>query len=344
MKKILVLLLALATWSSCCKKKVLVPLKKGVYVAGGVNTTVGVTAKVQAVYWYNQVIKLIGDTLVNAYANCITHQGNNLYIGGHEIDGQGTMHAVYWRNDTVVKVSDVTGASSIVDIAVVGQDVYLFGYVGGTGAGDKQLCYWKNGVLSMQGLWTAGRISVADNKVYCCATERVGSKSYGVIWQDKVQQQRLADCSFTDIKLANGHYYVSGSVFNGDSANAAYWEENSISPTLLPNLHWKGYGHSIELNGTEVYVAGVSLDPSIWTAYSVIWKNGNASQISASQGYGEVMAMKLVGSTLYACGTVTNSSYSAAAYWNNGERTLMDPNRMYTQCSARHRLCRIIQT
>jgi hypothetical protein len=327
----LALLVAVACCGCCKKKKMLAPLDTGAFITGFVWEA----GKRHAVRWHNGIVHKVGDSSIQSIATCITHVGDNLYIGGSTIDAQGLEHAAYWRNDTLVTVPENYGGSSIADIEVVNGVVYLFGTDGDGSASGKYLCYWKNGTQTLLTTPTncyAGRMCIANGKVYTCGSEVSGGVSYAGIWQDNQLLQYYSYAAARDITYANGQYYVVGTKFNGNNSEAVLWQEFIPGAFTLASTYAQAYGHSITLDGNYTYVGGTDRGPT--DTYSIIWNSGSAKTIATSQYYGDINAMDLMDNSVHACGTVSNGGAAAAAYWQNGNLSLLDPTKRFSSCVA----------
>jgi hypothetical protein len=319
-------------FSMCCKKKpVQLQLAPGVHVAGTVTSN----GKLHAAYWYAKQIHMVGDSNAQSNAYCIAHSGNNLYIGGATLDAMGKEHAAYWRNDTLMAVPENFGSSSVQDIAAIGTDVYLFGYDGIGSSAGAYLCYWKNGVqtlLNTAGNCTAGKMHVINNTVYTCGSEISGGVQYGAVWEGNTQKMYTANCGVTDVKYANGKIYAAGYTINGSNTTAAYWEGTLASANLLPCATAFGRATCLDVDGSDIHIGGTDRYPT--ATNSVIWKNAVPSIVTTTQYYGEINTLKVSGTNVHACGTISNAGFAAAAYWNNGYLESLDPNRVYTNCRA----------
>jgi hypothetical protein len=331
-KLILAFCITLA-FTQCCKKKPIppnpaTPLSPGVYIAG----TIKEGNTVWPVYWKDGGVHKIGAGANIIGATCIAASENNLYVGGYTANAQGVEQAVYWRNDTLVKVNTQSAYSIINDIAVVGNDVYLFGSEGNSN-GDEHLCYWKNDVktiLTATGAWTAGRMHVISGDVYTCGTQSTSVVQYGYAYKNSNTLFYDLYTSMSDIMFANGVVNVAGFEDNAGFAKPAVWK--GTQRTSLPNLGSTGFGNSIEVAGTDVYVGG--LDRQGINVVSTIWKNGIASPIISSPGYGEITSIKVNGTDVQACGNTSISNAKAAIYIKNNAATLLDPNKLYAFSSA----------
>ena len=109
-----------------------------VYIAG--HGPGGVFAR----YWKNGTqIVLPTETNFESDATAITYIGGNLYVAGYETIASKKV-AVYWKNGTLIKLTDGTQDVVANSIAVAGTDVYVSGYKRDN-ANNYTAIYWKNG-------------------------------------------------------------------------------------------------------------------------------------------------------------------------------------------------------
>lgn len=110
----------------------------GITVSGNDVYTVGYTAYRQPGYWKNGALVALTYSGEVAVIRDIKVSGNNVYVCGDVYNAQNQSLAVYWKNGTVVQLSNDPNSRSA-GIAVAGDDVYVAGRVS-AGA-----VYWKNG-------------------------------------------------------------------------------------------------------------------------------------------------------------------------------------------------------
>lgn len=104
-----------------------------VYVAGkGYNQT----REEIALYWKNgKETRLAKGTSAKA----VSISGNDVYFAGFERNAEGANIAVVWKNGVPARLSSSKGGAGVSNLAVLGQDVYVVGYLEGNAT------YWKNG-------------------------------------------------------------------------------------------------------------------------------------------------------------------------------------------------------
>jgi hypothetical protein len=251
----------------------------------------------------------------------------DVYVAGYEINGSGKNVAMYWKNGTVVKLTDGSRDAVANSIFVDGNDVYAAGYQDKAGTILNIATYWKNGVaysLSITGTGgnfdAAKSIFISGTDVYAAGIEKnTSGNAVAKYWKNGTPVNLTdgtrngdAQCVF----VAGNDIYVAGSedksVTSGTDI-AKYWKNGVAVP--LTDGSTPASAMAILVIGTDVYVAGTVNDISGY-AKPVYWKNGN--QISLSSGsqnaYGFCMAIS--GSDIYVGGKNGNSAVQSG-YWKN---------------------------
>ena len=195
------------------------------YICGYEDTS----ATTQVVkFWRNGVVTNITDGTKSAYASSIFVSGSDVYIAGHEKNAAGLTVAKYWKNGNPVNLTDGTNNASINSIFISGSDVYTCGYEYNS-AGFSVAKYWKNDMANVLGIQTedssANSIAVDDTNV---------------------------------------HVSGSGGGYNPSSTfgfSTLYWKNSLLTilntnETAVSILSTSNFGHSIFLDGTDVYVSG----------------------------------------------------------------------------------------
>lgn len=250
-----------------------------------------------------------------------------VYVAGMEINSGGKNVAMYWRNDTVVKLTDGTRDASAQSIFVSGNDVYVAGYQDKVGSLLNIATYWKNGTafpLSITG--TGGPFDVANsifvngNDVYAAGLERAANgNDVAKYWKNGTPvslTDGTKDADAQSVFVAGNDVYVAGSENKSVTNNtgiAKYWK-NGVAVSLTDGSTSAG-ASDIFVLGNDVYVAGTVNDITGY-AKAVYWKNG--VQVSLSSGsvdsYGFAMAVS--GNDIYVGGRNGNSAIRSG-YWKN---------------------------
>jgi predicted RecA/RadA family phage recombinase len=190
--------------------------------------------------------------------------------------------AKYWKNDSLVQLTDNSLGASAESIAVSGNNVYVAG-TGREGSDADPVGiakYWKNGIPNnlTDGSTSAyaSSIAISGNDVYVLGVQYDGAPygqgyRYGVIkfWKNGTVVRVTdgsADATGAAIAVSGNDVYIAGTEYDGIIVNgfhrgvAKYWK-NGV-PVVLTDGSAHAVAESIAVNGSDVYVAGTTnLDP-----------------------------------------------------------------------------------
>lgn len=206
--------------------------------------------------------------------------------------GSFNNEAVYWKNGEMVKISSAGQYSSLVSIAVQGDDVYTLGRISRQ-KGPAFMC-WKNGVIIYEE--DASEISyprdlvVNGNGIYILA----------------------------DVAFFNGTYSVY---------KPTIWK-NGLKKELTDGSQNAGSG-CMALHGNDLYVAGY-IQRSNVIRDAILWKNGNPIQLSNGK-HAEADVIAIQGNDVYVAGSGLGAKNNVALVWKNQgvADTLINPNAPY---------------
>jgi hypothetical protein len=342
--KNLFLFIIVATCVAGCKKSGMgmqdptPAASKGVYVAGYENNV--------AKYWKDGKSILLSDSvnLTTAGATCITVAGNDVYVGGYEINtGPNPVAnlvriAKYWKNGVSVNLTDpasYTNAPGINAITVSGTDVYAAGYERSTASGNliEVAKYWKNGTpVNLTGSTANSRdaqinsIAVVGNDLYAAGYEyvlRAGSSgTYAVLvakyWKNGIDihlnhTDGLTDTYANSVAVAGNDVYVSGYAIPTSGKKIAKYWVNNTSVNLTDSLLYEAEATSIAVIGSDVYVAGYEKNSS-GIKIAKYWKNQTAVALTDGTKNAAASTITVSGSDVY----VACYEGYAAKYWKNG--------------------------
>ena len=145
-----------------------------VYVAGQKNG--------KACYWKNnQIIVLDNEIMSNSSATKIIVSNGDVYVfATFQMGIVPSLQYVYWKNGVMTNISNTFSSSpnfvdNIVDMEIVGNDVYFLGYTKKTSLSGNaaSFVYWKNGVkttvadyLNLNGLFNFGQIKIVNDTIF----------------------------------------------------------------------------------------------------------------------------------------------------------------------------------
>ena len=231
--------------------------------------------------------------------------------------------AAYWKNGTLVSLTNGNIRANANDIAISGSDVYVAGWENnGTKLEAK---YWKNGIpVTLAGGSIATAIAVSGSDVYVAGYEyndgTTFSTSVAKYWKNGIPivltdgSQRV---KANGIAVSGDDVYVVG--FEGGSPSniklARYWK-NGTPVSLTNGTNW-AEANDIAISGSDIYIAGSVGGEAVY------WKNGNYVNLSGiSNAFLAAYSVAVSGSDVYVAGMQDTmggyADFGAATYWKNG--------------------------
>ena len=271
---------------------------KDVYVSGTVPSGTPYPQSNVGVYWKNGVLNNLGGSADGSATTGIAVLGNDVYVIGFAFNGN-TTEACYWKNGVKTVLGTSPVFSRATGIAIIGSDVYI----SGTG---NSLAYWKNGVkvsLSVGALGgTAHDIAVNDlgdiviggTETYQAATTTLRSRA--VYWKNGALMQITSNDAYsTSIKAltlqGNEVYTVGFDLFTPTNFRALYFKNINLITTTSGVT--TAVANDIGVKGTDVYTVGSTGSFSAGTSKAVMWKNGEAVQLSQSFSEANAIALNI---------------------------------------------------
>lgn len=273
----------------------------------------GYSSSSKAMLWNGSASQAV--TLGAGAATGIFNFHGGIYISGYESNGIGntykTINAKYWDNnhDEVILESGISRANSIMVEPTDGGVV-----VGGSIGADA--VYWIWGKPIKIGSETGAEIALNDavwkeGSIYAVGNTDANGQSKATIWAfgDRWGLYYNGQSHANAIVLANGDYYVAGSVGNkylADSA-AVFWKGGNIHSLSTPD----GLGsvaNDIVVKDNNVYVAGGFVD-RYEKGNAVVWINNKMAILNNSNEYGGANAIAVASDgTIFVAGWVSPSS------------------------------------
>ncbi len=251
----------------------------------------------------------------------------DVYVAGFVRASNGHSVAAYWKNGSLVTLTNQSTPSDATSIVVYGNDVYAAGNIA-TANGQFIAAYWKNGIVIKLGDSTsnsnANAIAVNSNGVYLAGTGADGAVYWkngsGVHLPGSVLSQASA------IALSGNDVYVAGLSATPGGYVATSWKNGD--PTALTSGPGNSAAGGIAINGNNVYISGTIVGFLQNTA--VYWKNGVQVNLSDNVTTASATGIAVDGSNVYVAGEaelLVNAGVSPGLmsmyYWKNG--TLANP-------------------
>ena len=285
---------------------------KSILIAGGTFY--------EATLWNNgTAIDLASENSGAKVAYSLAATDGDVYLAGSTINSNKYLIACYWKNTSLVKLTNGPTTAEAKSIFVNGQDIYVAGYeINSDGVSVAK--YWKNGtaVTLTNGSKDANAtgIFISGSDVYVSGYESDDINFRAKYWKNgnPVALPDEGEFSYAySIYVKGTDVYVSGHI-TGTSGDAVYWKNGSM--ITLPSVSYGAEGYTVYINGTDVYVAGKIYTDSQQNSQAVYWKNGVITNLTTSTNIeGVAKSIFVYDSDLYFTG---NEGKSNGKYWKNG--------------------------
>lgn len=222
--------------------------------------------------------------------------------------------AAYWKNGTLVKLTDGTESSAVATaITVAGSHVYVAGneVVSGDTGSLSYVKYWVDGeseTLATNG--NASSIFVISGDVYVAG----GKDKYAMYWKNGTPvplTDGTQDAYAHSITVYGGKVYVTGYEYHEAEKIAKYWVDDGEQVI--------GYELTDGAQNAEAYALAISSDDSIHVVgneYMVAmhWINGDPVPLTDGTKNARAKSIYAAGSDIYIAGY----DWDSAKYWKNG--------------------------
>lgn len=194
--------------------------------------------------------------------NADTQNPVDVYVAGAKDN-----HAVYWKNNQLISLSDNSVSFSTADsIIVKNNNIHIVGSAYNNGSYDK--LYWKNGTLTNltetystpdQAVFKITGMDVVGNDVYFVGYTKnpiITAEIYDLVyWKNGVKtivQSNTNKICDSSIKVLNNDVYIMGTDDINYFPNGFF--KNGVF-TQIPNVYIKDFA----INNNEIYIFGHSM-------------------------------------------------------------------------------------
>jgi len=276
----------------------------------------------------------------------------DIYIAGtirkyYSQQNKDTMStAVYWKNGTMVQVSDsLTGSVMVEGMAVHNNDVYVVGDIPrmiNRFYGTSSAAYWKNGVLTQLGEGTIKGIAFKGNDVYMAGTAFGKGVEKAICWKNG-KAFALGTGRANSIYIDGDDVYIAGSRRyclelpdqNDKQCNyaATYWKNDEVV-ALHDTLSGNTNADHIFVDNGNVNIVGYE-DPV--GSQPVYWVNKQPYSMKPKSGIKCFISGIVIDDNgkYTACGGMYTSHFNwQAIYWGNGRLKSLPHKSSYSRAEA----------
>jgi hypothetical protein len=252
---------------------------------------------------------------------------------------QGNPKAAYWKNGSIIVLTDGTVSCYANGIAVSGTDVYIGGEVD-TETGAVTAGFWKNGtqtILPSSGEAAVNSVAIAPNgDVYAVGYDADEYDAcHATLWINGVESY-LTDSTLPrseayQVVFSGNDCYIAGVVsseYEWKKGQAVYWKNGTINYLTTDAADAGAY--AIYVSGNDVYAAGYSHDGVTSYGKAAYWKNGSITFLTDGSDYQVINGIALNGTDICAAGC---DGY-VAEYWNNGVATAFSDGTDYADATG----------
>jgi hypothetical protein len=244
----------------------------------------------------------------------------------------GKTLAVYWRNDSLVKLSGGTTDARALWIMKTANDIYVAGDTT-TPAGRRVAVYWKNGVshaLSNGSTNAEARcITNFGSDIYVAGIiTDLNNRSAATYWKNEVAVTLPTDSAGQSstanaIVVSNGDVYVGGQVMSADqkSANPVYWNNGKLFPlsTGSPNI---AEISDLGFNSNQTLFLSGTYQLPTGDHTAALFQKGSQFLLMNDSHYTKANGLYIDGLQSYVAGMMRDKSKmngDAATIWINGK-------------------------
>jgi hypothetical protein len=256
----------------------------------------------------------------------VTPVTKKVYVVGYDENNAGTRTGRFWIDTSANSLAVNNADVELEDIAVVGNDRYIFGQVDPHASGStSKFIIWKNGTILHEipydNSFIPERMAVSGTDVYLCGYRYLPTTntSQPALWKNgtvSILSQGYTNASLSRIYVAGSTVYAAGYEYSS-GANQYYFSVWTNGTRQV--IHTGGGGVlGITVSGTDVYVVGADNNSN-----PVYWKNGTKVTLPVTAGAtGIATGIVIEGTDVYASGDEYEPGLpSKPLYWKNGVKT-----------------------
>ncbi|MGE8427982.1 MAG: FKBP-type peptidyl-prolyl cis-trans isomerase N-terminal domain-containing protein [Sphingobacterium sp.] len=265
----------------------------------------------------------------------IVINNNDIYVAGNILDAEGHSLAAYWKNEQFqpipIKVDQYGNKQTyyVTGIEISNGNIFMFPYQPGT---LDEYYYFKNGqetnfpnevpasVINDRVHFVSGNDVYVANSTDEAAYWKNGTKVTldNTLHHPNSVQVSSIFVSGSDVYVSGFKSYASKGADNTNKQMALYWKNGQeIILSTGTGRYATRSTRSIFVSGNDVYVAGMSTDPTTGESMAVYWKNGQEVVLAKGQTFTQALAIAVSGSDVYVAGENSNRK----VYWKNGQET-----------------------
>jgi hypothetical protein len=274
-------------------------------------------------YWRNsQRIDLVSGPLGGQVWDSCLSEGSLYFVGIADSQNQSTPS--YWLNGIR---TDIPWPGALANgIAVASGRIYVAGYA--TIASNPSGWYWVDGQFhTLYGpTGTSGTqaedIFIVGSTLYVAGSYVYGGGHYPCVWVDGTRVDLQIEAyggEAKEIFVTEDGFYVAGVRFSGTGVTPCLWHNSARLDLPVPQSMPRGYGTSVWVSGSDVYVGGTCENiGSSNTSSACYWKNGTRVDLPGPQA--GVSAICVAGGVVYCAGSYGSFDRTACT-WIDGQRT-----------------------
>ena len=224
----------------------------------------------------------------------------DIYICGWRYASTGKKQGTYWKNGVAFSVTDGTYDAELVDIEVIGNDVYTCGFENNGTLNVSKL--WKNNIGSVLSFLPNNKVfglASINNDIYVAGIKT--NNEYGYWKNDTNNFTLIPNSNFAEpVGITTSGTDIYTFVYSNVGVNC--YKNNSFI-RKLGNSQFKP--SSIKVDGTNLYVAGD------YNGKATYFKNATEVQVSSQAS--KIFDIDVINDDVYICGSETVT----AKYWKN---------------------------